>query len=613
MPVAHSRRIRNALWFATAALLVPFALTIGDLLDAGAGDVRSWARIVALGIVAGALGLLLARQRSFERRMAEQERMESALRQSEARFFGILSIAADAIITVDQQRHIVHFNRGAEEIFGYTAADVIGGSLDVLLPPRYRPAHEHHMNLFARAPEQARRMGERREIFGLRADGTEFPAEASISKLATPGGEGMLFTVVLRDITERKMAEQNERFMAEASTTLAHSLDVDAVARTAADLAVPHLGDVAWLDLVGPGDDLRRIAGTRHHESLSGAVDDLARAPLTLDSPSPVVDVIRRGRYELVTAVDDEWLEANEEPAAIPAWRALGARAMLIVPVTAADRTFGALTLIMVTPRRTFSADDAVLAGKFAASVGTALDNARLYAAAQRANRARDEVLNVVSHDLRNPLSAIAMCARTLDDNPSADDARRHELIGTIRESAAWAHRLIQDLVDVASIEQGRLSLEPQNTDPSQLVLQAWHMFEVEAMEHGITLDQSLPANLPFVVADSGRIVQVLGNLVRNAIKFTPNGGRITLGAEARDSDVVFFVRDTGAGIPAPNQARIFDRFWQSSAGARGRGTGLGLSIAKGIVEAHGGQIRVESAPHHGSTFFFSLPRSSTR
>ena len=308
----------------------------------------------------------------------------------------------------------------------------------------------------------------------------------------------------------------------------------------------------------------------------------------------------------MVPRVDDEWLEANEEPAAADALRSLGAHSLLIVPLIAGDEIIGALTLIAIDPARQFTQDREALAVKFAAAASVTIENAQLYAVAQRANRARDEVLSIVSHDLRNPLSAIAMCARSLEENPPDNAAERRELISTIRESAAWSNRLIQDLVDVASLEQGRLSLRAQPTDPAQLVLQARHMFEVEASNHGIALVDDVPANLPLVQVDGERMVQVFGNLLRNAIKFTPNGGRITIGARAIEREVVFSVRDSGPGIRVDDQARVFDRFWHSSDGARTRGTGLGLSISKGIVEAHGGRIWLDSVPGAGATFNFS-------
>jgi len=200
------------------------------------------------------------------------------------------------------------------------------------------------------------------------------------------------------------------------------------------------------------------------------------------------------------------------------------------------------------------------------------------------------------------------MCARALEENAPRDEAARKELLLTIRESTEWINRLIQDLLDVAVIESGKLSLQLREQEPAPLALQARHMFEVEAAGHQIQLDARIATNLPLVTADGARIVQTLGNLLRNAIKFTPNGGRIAIGVEARGGRVEFSLKDSGPGIPVENQARLFDRYWQSSDGARARGTGLGLSIAKGIVDAHGGEIWVRSAPGQGSIFTFAIP-----
>jgi PAS domain S-box-containing protein len=607
MPVVRSQQLRTAVWIGLVVLLVPLGLTLTELAS---GESRAWWRLGSLLFVGATLAIVLARQISFDKRLQEQAGIEVALRASEAKFSGILGIAADAIISVDQERRIVHFNHGAEEIFGYKTADAIGRHLNILIPARYRSGHDAHMEAFARSSTTARRMGERREIFGLRSDGTEFPAEASISKLILP--DGILFTVVLRDITERRRAEEDERFLVAASTELAQSLDFDAATQMVADVAVPRLADAAILDVVMPGDTLRRVISTRQRAQLTPALHALADRPLTWDSPSPIIDAIRRKRREIVPAVDDEWLDASEDPANIPHWQALGARSLLIVPLVAGDDAFGALTLVAADPSREFSADVRLLADKFAATAARTLENARLYGVAQRATRARDEVLGIVSHDLRNPMSAIAMCARVLQENPPNDPGERSQLLGTIRESTEWVNRLIQDLLDVANIERGRLSLELRSQDPAQIALQARHMFEVEATQHGITLDVNVPTNLPLVTADGARVVQALGNLLRNAIKFTPNGGRIVLGVEPGDSGVVFSVRDSGAGIPLANQARVFDRYWQASDGSRARGTGLGLSITKGIVDAHGGNIWVQSTPGQGSTFSFSVPDYSS-
>ena len=558
--------------------------------------------------------LVVAQQVFVRSRLRDQERIEAELRASEAKFSGILAIAADAIVTIDHSQRIVHFNSGAEGMFGYKATDAIGRHLAILIPPRFRAAHDAHIESFARSSVTARRMGERREIFGLRSNGTEFPAEASISKLVTP--DGLLFTVVLRDTTVQRRADEDERFLSGAAGELSNMLAVDATERAIVDLPIPRLADAALLDLVEPqgaaGGDFKRVASTRQRAELTAAVQALAAHRLSPDSPSPIVDVIRRGRPEHVEVIDDEWLESSADADAAPHWRAIGARSMLVLPLVAGD-TRGALTLIRAGDARPFDQEQRALADKFAQLSATALQNAHLYAAARQANLARDEVLGVVSHDLRNPLSAISMCARVLEESPPNDVASTRELLATIRESTEWMNRLIEDLLDVSNIERGRLSLELRPEEPSQIALQALHMFEVEAEANGIALEAHLPTNMPLVVADRTRVVQVLSNLLRNAIKFTPHDGRIEICAEPRDRNVVFSVTDTGPGISVERQARVFDRYWQASAGARQRGAGLGLSIAKGIVEAHGGRIWVRSEPGQGSEFAFTIPQAEAR
>ena len=601
MPVAHSRRLRVALWIAAAGLAVPVTLSIIDLAR---GDHRAWLGLAALAVALVALGLSLVRQRAFEHRAVEKERLDAELRASQAQFAGILSIAADAIISVDERQRIVHFNHGAEMIFGWPATEAIGRDLNVLIPERFRVEHPGHMVRFAASDVVARRMGERSDIFGLRRDGTEFPAEASISKLDTPAGR--LFSVVLRDITARKRAETDERFLAGATAQLGQSLDVRATRQAAADLPVPYLADACVLDLVAADDTFVRVvtrAGVAHP-----ALASLGQRPLTADSPSPAIDVIRRQRSDSVREVDSEWLEANEEPPSIADWVTLGARELLLMPLVSGDRALGALTLIR-TSTRVPLVESRVVAAQFAATAAVAIDNARLYALARQATRARDDVLGIVSHDLRNPISAIAMCARALQEAPPHDAAERAGLLVTIQESTRWIDRLIQDLVDVANIERGQLSLSIEPQDPSRIVLQARHLFEVEASQHGIALEVSLPTNLPLIAADGARLVQVLSNLLRNAIKFTPNGGRITLAAAPNPAGgVTFSVRDTGAGIPAANLEHIFDRYWESSNGARTKGSGLGLSIARGIVQAHGGEITVRSVVGEGAEFMAAMP-----
>jgi two-component system, sensor histidine kinase and response regulator len=222
---------------------------------------------------------------------------------------------------------------------------------------------------------------------------------------------------------------------------------------------------------------------------------------------------------------------------------------------------------------------------------------------AEAATRARDEVLATVSHDLKNPLGTIFASSSLLLDVELAPDAHRRQL-EIIRRTAERMDRLIQDLLDVSRMEAGRFSVEPKPESVRSLVLEAKEMLTGIARAREITLQHEVAGDDWVVHADRHRVLQVFSNLIGNAVKFTPEGGTVTIGARVQDEGVVFTVRDTGVGIAQADLPHIFDRFWQAGEGG---GSGLGLAIAKGIVDAHGGSIAAQSGPD-GSTFSFVLP-----
>jgi signal transduction histidine kinase len=230
-------------------------------------------------------------------------------------------------------------------------------------------------------------------------------------------------------------------------------------------------------------------------------------------------------------------------------------------------------------------------------------------ATAEAAAQARDEVLRVVSHDLGNYLSAASVNAAVLLRllPPSDEDPVRQRVVG-IRDALVQTQRLRQDLLDVASIEAGRLAVEPEPHDSAVLLGEALELFAPVAAEREVGLAMRPAHGIPAVRADRTRVLQVLGNLIGNAVKFTRAGGRIELRAEPEGPFVRISVADSGSGIPAESLPHVFDRFWKVREGNR-HGAGLGLAIARGIVEAHGGEIRVESTLGEGTTFSFTLPQ----
>lgn len=224
-----------------------------------------------------------------------------------------------------------------------------------------------------------------------------------------------------------------------------------------------------------------------------------------------------------------------------------------------------------------------------------------------RAVQARNEMLGIVAHDLRNPLNSIVIEAEFLKRQCVAVEGCGSEPAAAIYRSAMRMNRLIQDLLDVARVEAGGLTLDRHRVPVRQVVADSMDAHSTTAARMSVELRLEVAGGVPDVWADRDRLLQVFENLIGNALKFTGRGGSVTVGAVPRDGEVLFSVSDTGVGISAEDAPHVFDRFWQARKDER-RGAGLGLAIVKGIVEAHGGRVWVVSTPGHGATFYFTIP-----
>lgn len=355
---------------------------------------------------------------------------------------------------------------------------------------------------------------------------------------------------LLREQAARIEAEQaaaRSRLLAEASRVLASSLDRAATVGAIARLAVPVLADRCFIDLADDGGGALRLP---------------AEEPLP--DEASVLDRIS-------------------------------------VPLAARGCGLGTITLLRLTSgaKERYSPDDRALAEELGGRVALSLDNARLH-------RDREDMMGIVSHDLRNPLNVINFCASVLEQDHGSPASRLNH-VEIIKRSVTRMNRLIENLLDMTRIEGGRLVVEPVRHEVAALVHDVSELFCSLAEQKGVAFDLRIREALPAVYADHERALQVFSNLIGNAIKFAPKGSSVVLEAVLGDGEVRFSVTDSGPGIRPEDLPRIFDRFWQGDRAGQ-EGAGLGLSIAKGIILAHGGRIWVESKLGAGSTFSFTLP-----
>jgi signal transduction histidine kinase len=389
--------------------------------------------------------------------------------------------------------------------------------------------------------------------------------------------------------------------LADASALLSASLQSSVILGSITKLIVAELADCSVIQLIKDGA-VEQLEVAHKDPRLA---EQLSRLGVGLAQ-----DVELRRMLKLaLSSRHPQLIEPSSEPSAHETFlRKSGSYAYLSIPLDARGQLLGVLTMARADAVSGYSPMEVQLAVELGRRVSIAVDNAQLYDDAQQAIQLREDVLAIVSHDLRNPLGAITLGAQRLlesDELESLEKARSS--LERILRSAKHMRSLTDELLEVASIHTGQLRLNREVADMAALLDDTLAMLEPSAHKKKITLGKTLTTQSMFVSCDREKIMRVVANLLNNAVKFTPVKGRIDVLAELVGKEIRVHVRDTGPGIANADQASLFERYWKGASAGRG-GMGLGLYIARGIVEAHGGQLSVTSDLGNGSTFTFSLP-----
>jgi PAS domain S-box-containing protein len=552
--------------------------------------------------------------RCLSRDITARKETEDRLRRAEARFRAMHEATPDGVaVTVPvHDRHgairdfrFIYANPVVAKDFQVAVGDLVGRTLLELLPGLDKTPF---WSAFCRVAA-----GGQPEVFEqpYSRDGRSKWYRNIVVSI------GQELAISYADITDRKRAEESFRFLAEASTSFASSLDYDATLSSVVKLAVPTIADFAACHMLAPEGGVRPVAVEHVDPAKAELARDLYQRSRSNGSAyHGPTNVIRTGQAEHIRDITDAPAEASFDDSATQAFaKSLDLRSSVCVPLAVRGRVVGAFTLAWGQSGRRYTAEDVALVEELARRAGLAIENAIHYKAAADASLAKDEFLAVVSHELRTPLNAILGWVHMLREN-SVPEARQGHALETIERNARAQNQLIEDLLDVSRIVSGKLRLDVSPVDLQSVVERAIETVRPAASAKNISLKATLNPDAGPVMGDADRLQQVVWNLLSNAVKFSSRSSDVHIVLCMRESNVELMVRDQGQGIEPLFLPHVFERFRQADAGAaRGNGgLGLGLAIVRNLVELHGGSIRAESdGPGRGAAFTVSLPISPLR
>lgn len=541
--------------------------------------------------------------------ISERKRAEALLREKDERLKLLVDRARDyAVVVTDRDGRVVEWSGGAESITGFAPEEVLGQPAEMIFTPEDREAGVPSQEM-----GQATRAGRAEDKrWHARKDGGEFFADGVMVPLLGDDGALHGFGKVFRDVTPRKRAEEAVRFLADASASLSELVDYQSTLNRIANLAVGGFADWCVVDMIDDDGTRQRLAVTAAEtEDVSTA----RGADLAFRQSDGVVGIVphvlRTGEPEVVPDLAEaDPATAPQGPERLARLREIGIRSYLCVPLLSRGRVIGGMTFLSTSARRRFGPEELRVAQNLAERVTAAIENAQLYLTLQEQDRRKDEFLATLAHELRNPLAPVRNGLKILRMGGTDGEAAGETLSMMDRQLGHITH-LVDDLMDVARVSSGKVVLRLERVPLRAIVDAAVETSRqaIEAADHELGL--RIPREALIVEADRTRLVQVLANLLNNAAKYTPQGGRIALSVARDGGQAVIRVDDSGLGIPADMLPRVFEMFTQvgTSLERSQGGLGIGLTLVKRLVEMHGGTVAAESpGPGRGSTFTVRIP-----
>ncbi len=542
------------------------------------------------------------------RDITERNKTLGALIHSEQKFRGLLEGYQDAVIITDNRGIIDFVNTQFKNKFGYSPEEIIGKPLEQLLPERFRMKHVSYRMKYMANPN-AKPMALTLDLYAQRKDGSEFPVDISLVPFETE--DGMVFTAFIKDLSDRDRYVSQQKFLADISAILSENIEFEKRLYNAANLSVPFLADFCILfncenNMLVPKISLHRDKS--HQGTLKALTTDLFSRPEI--SPYKANAKTEDLKPMVLENVSDSFLKAiTPDKEHFERFRELNPKSLLFVPLVAREKITGVVLLGMNSSGRKFSDEDISFISQVGHRMALSFDNINLYNEAQQAICDRENILSIVSHDLRNPLAAMKSGFQLI---PQLVDKNEKEKINKITSSLVKAsdfmEHLINDLLDFSKIQQGILPLKLLPTSVPQILEEVMEAVSFAAKDKSIEIHADIPKGDLILVCDPTRLKQAINNLIGNALKFTSEKGKINLRVNEEKDDFYFSVSDNGPGISGEDLLLIFDRFWQAPKTAH-LGSGLGLFIAKGIIEAHRGTFWAESKIGQGSNFQFKIPK----